>query len=65
VPGGQRAKRLWGCALDRGEAFRLFEEGDDFLQFFFCFVDASNVIKLDPVLASIWKRARDLPKFKA
>jgi len=46
---------------DRGEAFGLFEEGDDFLQFFFCFVDASNVIKLDPGFGFHLKRARDLP----
>jgi len=42
VPGSQRAKRLWGCGPDRGEAFRLFEER---LLAVPCFIDASNVVK--------------------
>jgi len=64
VPGGP-TKRLLGCSNDRGEASGLFEEvRRTFAVLLLFHADASNVTKLIPVLASIWKRARDLPKFK-
>jgi len=37
VPGANE-QNAFGDGPDRGEAFRLFEERDDFLQFFLCFM---------------------------